>query len=152
MWNGHAAVGYLMVDNYLTKKPIRAYEAELISLLGSTFGHLIERLRADEQIRELSRAVEASPASIVITDTRGAIQYVNPKFTEVTGYTFQEALGKNPRILKTGFDAARGLSADVGNCSAGAGMARRILQSQEERRVCTGSGRRFRPLWMRAAT
>ena len=96
LWNGHAAVGYLMVDNYLTKKPARAYEAELISLLGSTFGHLIERLRADEQIRELSRAVEASPTSIVITDTRGTIQYVNPKFTEVTGYTFAGSVRTEP--------------------------------------------------------
>jgi len=45
--------------------------------------------------------VEASPASIVITDVDGQIQYVNPKFTSVTGYTLQEAQGKNPRILKT---------------------------------------------------
>jgi PAS domain S-box-containing protein len=102
LWNGHAAVGYLVCDNFLTHRPIRPYAAELISLLGATYGHLIDRLRADEQIRQLSRAVEASPTSIVITDTRGAIQYVNPKFTEVTGYTFQEALGQNPNILKSG--------------------------------------------------
>jgi PAS domain S-box-containing protein len=234
LWNGHDAVGYLVCDNCLTHKPARPYEAELISLLGSTFGHLIERQQmetalreseeryrnvaesmtdvvwmldvntmrftyvspsverlrgytaeevltqsveqtmtseslayiqtnlpmhiaaylagdeqaaigvteveqyrkdgttvwtevvtvlqgdaqtgfkvlgvsrditerklADAQIRQLSRAVEASPTSIVITDTAGTIQYVNPKFTEVTGYTFQEALGNNPRILKT---------------------------------------------------
>ncbi len=231
LWNGHATVGYLVCDNFLTHKRARPYEAELISLLGGTFGHLIERQQmetalreseeryrnvaesmtdvvwmldvntmrftyvspsverlrgytaaevlaqsveqvmtpeslaylqkhiaayltgdtgaansvteveqyrkdgttvwtevvtvlqgdaqtgfkvlgvsrditerkqADEQIRQLSRAVEASPTSIVITDTCGTIQYVNPKFTEVTGYTFQEALGKNPSILKSG--------------------------------------------------
>jgi PAS domain S-box-containing protein len=60
-----------------------------------------ERKRADEQIRQLSRAVEASPTSIVITDLGGNIQYVNPKFTEVTGYSAQEAYGQNPRILKS---------------------------------------------------
>jgi PAS domain S-box-containing protein len=102
LWNGRAAVGYLVCDNFLTHKPARPYEAELLSLLGNTFGHLIERKRADEQVRQLSRAVEASPTSIVITDTSGSIQYVNPKFTEATGYTFQEALGENPRILKSG--------------------------------------------------
>ncbi len=59
------------------------------------------RRQAEEQIRQLSRAVEASPASIVITDLQGCIQYVNPKFTEVTGYTMAEARGQNPRILKT---------------------------------------------------
>lgn len=235
LWNGHAAVGYLVCDNFLTHKPARPYESELVALLGSTFGHLIERKQldatlreseeryrnvaesmtdvvwildvntmrftyvspsvqrlrgytaaevlaqsleqsmtpeslatiqanlpkaiaaylageeqsaagvteveqyrrdgttvwtevvtvlqgdastgfkilgvsrditerkqADAQIRQLSRAVEASPTSIVITDTRGMIQYVNPKFTEVTGYSFQEALGNNPNILKSG--------------------------------------------------
>jgi PAS domain S-box-containing protein len=61
-----------------------------------------ERNRMDEQLRQLSRAVEQSPASIVITDPAGNITYVNSKFTAVTGYTFAEAFGKNPRILKSG--------------------------------------------------
>ncbi len=50
----------------------------------------------------LIRAIEQSPASIVITDTRGIIQYVNPKFESITGYSFTEAIGQNPRILKSG--------------------------------------------------
>jgi len=53
----------------------------------------------------LLRAIEQSPASIVITDTNGIIQYVNPKFEAITGYTFDEAVGKNPRILKSGFQS-----------------------------------------------
>ena len=57
---------------------------------------------AEERLRQLSRAVEQSPATVVITDTRGHIEYVNPKFTETTGYTFEEAIGKNPRLLKSG--------------------------------------------------
>jgi len=57
--------------------------------------------QAEAQLRKLSRAVEQSPVCIVITDTEGRIEYVNPKFTEVTGYTFAEARGQNPRILKS---------------------------------------------------
>jgi PAS domain S-box-containing protein len=49
-----------------------------------------------------SKAVQQCPASIVITDTEGNIEYVNPKFTELTGYTAEEVMGKNPRILKSG--------------------------------------------------
>jgi PAS domain S-box-containing protein len=60
-----------------------------------------ERERAEVELRKLTRAVEQSPASIVITDLNGNIEYVNPRFTQVTGYGFDEALGKNPRILKT---------------------------------------------------
>ena len=54
------------------------------------------------QLRQLSLAVEQSPSSVVITDPNGDIHYVNPKFTAVTGYTAEEVLGKNPRILKSG--------------------------------------------------
>jgi PAS domain S-box-containing protein len=53
------------------------------------------------QLRRLSRAVEQSPASIVITDPHGSIEYVNPGFVHTTGYAADEALGKNPRLLKS---------------------------------------------------
>jgi PAS domain S-box-containing protein len=55
-----------------------------------------------EEIRKLYTAVEQSPDSIVITDINGNIIYVNPIFTQITGYTQEEVIGKNPRILKSG--------------------------------------------------
>ncbi|MBW7881154.1 MAG: PAS domain S-box protein [Caldilineaceae bacterium] len=57
---------------------------------------------AERQLHMFSRAVKQSPASIVITDAQGNIEYVNAKFTQLTGYSLSEVLGKNPRILKTG--------------------------------------------------
>lgn len=61
-----------------------------------------ERRMAEEALRTLSTAIEQGPASVVITDTKGNIQYVNPRFSEVTGYTATEAIGQNPRILQSG--------------------------------------------------
>ena len=60
------------------------------------------RRQAEQQLRQLSRVVEQSPSSVVITDTAGNIEYVNPRFTEDTGYSAEEVLGKNPRFLKSG--------------------------------------------------
>jgi PAS domain S-box-containing protein len=64
--------------------------------------NITERKQAENELRKLSYAVEQSPVSILITNTDGEIEYVNPKFTEVTGYTQEEVLGQNPRILKSG--------------------------------------------------
>ncbi len=84
-----------------SKLPLRDKEGRTIGLVG--IGRdITERQRAEDQLRKLSLAVEQSPASIVITDTQGNIEYVNPKFTRVTGYTMEEVRGKTPRILKSG--------------------------------------------------
>lgn len=65
-------------------------------------GHDITiRKSAEEELRKLSRAVEQNPVAIIITDSDGTMEYVNPKFTELTGYTREEAIGKNPSILKS---------------------------------------------------
>lgn len=60
------------------------------------------RKQAEEMLRKLSVAVEQSPASVIITNQEACIQYVNPRFTEVTGYSAVEAIGQTPRILGSG--------------------------------------------------
>ncbi|MBU3914448.1 PAS domain S-box protein, partial [bacterium] len=62
-----------------------------------------EKRKVEERLRLLSQAVENNPALIIVTDPKGDIEYVNPKFTEITGYTMEEAIGQNPRILKSGW-------------------------------------------------
>ncbi|MFZ2852810.1 MAG: diguanylate cyclase [Rhodocyclaceae bacterium] len=59
-------------------------------------------LKAEEMLRKLSAAVEQSPTSTLITDLDASIEYVNPRFSEVTGYSAAEAVGQNPRILQSG--------------------------------------------------
>ena len=59
------------------------------------------RKRAEDELRKLSLAVAQSPVSIVITDRAGCIEYVNPAFTLVSGYSAAEAIGQNPRVLKS---------------------------------------------------
>ena len=71
-------------------------------LLLTVLHDVSERNRMDEQLRQLSRAVEQSPASIIITDPGGNITYANARFTELTGYTFAEAVGQKTNLLKSG--------------------------------------------------
>ena len=83
---------------------IRSHILEMAGtrFITSIIRDVTERKRSEESLRQLSRAVEQSPAAVVITDTEARIQYVNPKFTELTGYSTEEAFGQNPRILKSG--------------------------------------------------
>ncbi len=61
-----------------------------------------QRQQAEEQLRKLSRVVEQSPISVVITNTEGVIDYVNPMFSTISGYDPQEVVGQNPRIFQSG--------------------------------------------------
>jgi len=66
------------------------------------FENISKQKEAELKIKQLSMAVEQSSNSVVITDTSGTIQYVNSTFVRITGYTFAEAIGQNPSILKSG--------------------------------------------------
>jgi PAS domain S-box-containing protein len=71
-------------------------------MMAGTHQDITNRKLAEEQVRKLSKAIDQSPASIVITNLKGEIEYVNPYFSKITGYTFEEVIGKNPRFLKSG--------------------------------------------------
>lgn len=58
--------------------------------------------KIEQQLRNLGRALEQSPASVMITDTKGCIEYVNPKFSQISGYSKEEALGQSAGFLSSG--------------------------------------------------
>ena len=88
-WFGHSVYPVFDEDGKVTRLTIYARD-------------ITEHKNAEEELRKLSRAVEQSPASVMITDAEGTIEYVNPRFLKLTGYTTTEAIGQNPRILKSG--------------------------------------------------
>lgn len=63
---------------------------------------VVELRETGQSLRKMSQAIESGPVTVVITDPQGVIEYINPKFTEVTGYASQEVLGRTPSILKSG--------------------------------------------------
>lgn len=68
----------------------------------SLINAIIERQgQTERSLRHLTQAVEQSPVTVMITDIQGRIEYVNPKFVEVTGYSSEEAIGQKPSLLKS---------------------------------------------------
>lgn len=68
-------------------------------LISGTHQDITERKLAEQELRKLSRAIEFSSSAVIISDMNGFIEYVNPKFSEITGYARGEAIGQNPRFL-----------------------------------------------------
>jgi PAS domain S-box-containing protein len=83
------------------EKMTRAELITEIKSLSSKLKDITGRKKVEKEIHKLAHAVEQSYSTVVITDAKGNIEYVNPRFTQLTGYTAEEAIGKNPRILKT---------------------------------------------------
>ena len=86
---------YVMKDNL--RRLVPALERELREAVERQKRH-----QAETALRRLATAVAQAAETIVITDAQGTMQYVNPAFERVTGYTAAEALGQNPRLLKSG--------------------------------------------------
>lgn len=72
------------------------------NFLFSVIHDINDRVLAEENLKKLNKAIEQSPVSVVITDRNGNIEYVNPKFCEITGYKSDEVISQNPRMLKSG--------------------------------------------------
>ncbi len=91
-------------DGEIRSVHVRASQLELRdrAYMAAVWTDITESEQLTQQLRKLSSAVEQSPVAIVITDLAGAMEYVNPRFTEVSGYSFDEVRGLNPRLLKSG--------------------------------------------------
>ncbi len=89
-------------DQLVVLLSVEAYEMNNEVHLLSTLLDITERTQYEQELLKLTRAVEQSPVSIVITDLFGTIEYVNPRVVETTGYQPNELIGQNPRVLTSG--------------------------------------------------
>ena len=80
---------------------VKGEDGEIIHLVG-THVDITLRKKTEEELKKLSRAVEYSPSAVYITGLDGNIEYINPKFAETTGYTWEETIGNSPAMLQSG--------------------------------------------------
>ena len=83
-----------------SKVPLRDRDGEIIGVLG-VYSNITEIRDTELELRKLSQAVSQSPHVVFITDAERRIEYVNQAFTEITGFTRTQAIGKTPRLLKS---------------------------------------------------
>ncbi len=86
---------------HLRISPIFGKDNHLIGRL-AIVRDITARRKTEAQLHILSRAIEESATTVVVTDSNGTIEYANPAFSKITGYTREEAIGQNPRVLKSG--------------------------------------------------
>ncbi|MDQ1769522.1 PAS domain S-box protein [Labilibaculum sp. A4] len=95
-------LGVFGVAGFVEDSEMNLESIKLLEFLSVQLATGVIKKAKDSKLRMLQRSMQQSPASIVITDLKGDIEYVNPKFCDITGYSLKEVIGKNPRILKSG--------------------------------------------------
>jgi two-component system sensor histidine kinase/response regulator len=93
---------YLGLDCTREQRTWSGERIALLTVFGGVLDAAVRRAHAEAEVAKLTLAVTNSPAATVITDDRGTIEYVNPRFCELSGYTSDELVGANPRLLKSG--------------------------------------------------
>ena len=86
---------------WVRDRALKTYEKNGIRYADGILSDITASKLAEEEHVRLVTAIEQSAEAVMITNTRGAIEYINPAFTRITGYSREEALGQNPRILKS---------------------------------------------------
>ena len=172
MWNDPhdraAAIGKLRAERRIRNLEYRfrsksgsmgtgLISAELIELDGRLCAiaatiDITERKQIEQRLSTLATAIEQAGEQIVITDLDGVIQYCNPAFEKTTGYSKEEAIGANPRILKSGRHTLRNSTRTCGPPSKRERFGQDTYSIRRKMGLCTRRTQRFRPFEMRRAT
>jgi len=94
--------GYLVLDTVGQRREWSDERVALLTVFADVVSVATRRAKAETELAKLTLAVTNSPAAVVITNAEGSIEYVNPRFRELSGYDMAELLGRNPRVLKSG--------------------------------------------------
>lgn len=92
----------LQLASFQLEHRVEERTKELLEINSKLEQEVSDRKKAEDDLQKIYWAVHNSPSAVIITDTEGIIEYVNPRFCSITGYKFEEVVGRNPRFLKGG--------------------------------------------------
>ena len=95
-------IGLLVLQSYNDENAYSESDLKLMEFISGQIAVSITKKQVEERIHILAQSVEQSPALVMITDLNANIEYVNRKFVETTGYSLEDVIGSNPRVLKSG--------------------------------------------------
>lgn len=96
---GDKVTGAVVVQSYDDPNAYDETSRKIFGIVANQLSLYVQRKKAEEEVSVLARAIHQTPLSIVVTDTTGKIVYVNPSFSKATGYSKEEIIGQNTRIL-----------------------------------------------------
>jgi PAS domain S-box-containing protein len=94
--------GVIAIQSYDHRTRITEQHKEILSIIATQAASAIERFLAEREIQKFKLGIDRSDNAVFITDLDGVIQYANPAFEKIYGFTLDETIGKTPRILKSG--------------------------------------------------
>ncbi|MGQ9819404.1 MAG: PAS domain S-box protein [Candidatus Kapaibacteriales bacterium] len=97
------SIGAIVIQNYQNPNAYNDDDLRLFGQIANEISFYFLKKKSEEELWKLSQAIKNSPLAILITNSNGIIEYVNPQFSNLTGYTPDEAIGQTPRILKSGY-------------------------------------------------
>ena len=106
-------------------------DVEDLTILTDQIWRIVAQKRSEIRAHELAQAVEQTPATIVMTDRHGMIRYINPAFTEITGYTKDDVDGRSPNLLKSG-ETPKDVYADLWSTITAGGTWKQRLKNRKK--------------------
>lgn len=96
-------LGAIVIQSYTDDNAYTMADVEVVEQIAYQASLYMDHKHNEANVQKLTRAIEQSPVSVVMTDKDGNIEYVNQTFTKITGYALRDVLGQNPRVWKTDY-------------------------------------------------
>ena len=132
--------GVIAIQTYDSVIRITEKHQDILGVLAPQVASAIERFLAEREIQKFKLGIDRSDSAVFITDIDGSIQYANPAFEKVYGFSPEEAIGRTPRIIKSGLISAEGYKQFWGTLLSGGTVSGELMNKTKDGRLIPIAG------------